>query len=227
MSQYWMNCPAHGEKSKLNISMIPITVVATKYDIFAQQNEPVAKKALCAALRYICHRNGCDLVFTSIQEERPMRNFRNMMQHHMFKDFSKFKQDQDSVNQEEGIAAAASEAPEFQMYPNPEKDSVKAMAIYAGTDSERSIGEPPGASMRHNVGIEQLWQEVLDQHFQKTASEEKTAQGLTNMKKYVEEKVDKMRVNKDQELEDYRKEIEKQKKYERQKLQQQLTHQHH
>ena len=113
---------------------------------------------------------------------------------------------------------------EFVMYPAPEKDSLKSVIIYAGTDSERQIGEPQNANTRHNSSIEQLWQEQAEQHFQKVAGEEKSAQGLPNMKKYTEEKVDKMRIQKDQELEDYKKEIEKAKKYEKQKLQQQHTH---
>ena len=36
--------------------------------------------------------------------------------------------------------------------------------------------------------------------------------------KFVDEKVDKMRVQKDKELEDYRREIERQKKFEKSKL---------
>jgi len=38
------------------------------------------------------------------------------------------------------------------------------------------------------------------------------------MHKYAEEKVDKMRLQKDQELEDYRKEIERAKRFEKSKL---------
>lgn len=38
------------------------------------------------------------------------------------------------------------------------------------------------------------------------------------MAKYRDEKVDKMRVQKDKELEDYRREIERQKKFEKSKL---------
>lgn len=68
MSQYWNSVPAQNEKAQLNICMVPITVIGAKYDLFAQQNEPVQKKLLCSALRYIAHKNGCDLVFSSIKE---------------------------------------------------------------------------------------------------------------------------------------------------------------
>lgn len=67
--------------------MIPITVIGAKYDQFAQSNEPKVKKLLCSALRYICHSNGCDLVFSSIKEQQPLKLFKSMIGWHSFKDF--------------------------------------------------------------------------------------------------------------------------------------------
>jgi hypothetical protein len=40
MSNYWLNVPAQSEKNKLNICMVPITVIGAKYDIFAKNTEP-------------------------------------------------------------------------------------------------------------------------------------------------------------------------------------------
>mmetsp|Transcript_37763 Transcript_37763/g.57818 ORF Transcript_37763/g.57818 Transcript_37763/m.57818 type:complete len:167 (+) Transcript_37763:624-1124(+) len=166
MSKYWVNSPAQGEKGKLNISMVPITVVGAKYDQFAQSFEPAAKKTLCQALRYICYRNGCDLVFTSIMEERPMRNFREMMKHHLFRDFPQFSQDEKEPKPEsDGPIVTGND---FQMYPAPERDPMKALNIYASTDTERHIGEPPNANMRHNKAIEILWQEQVETQFKKS-----------------------------------------------------------
>lgn len=48
--------------------------------------------------------------------------------------------------------------------------------------------------------------------------EDHSGGGLANMHKYSEEKVDKMRLQKDQELEDYKKEIERAKRFEKSKL---------
>lgn len=36
-----------GNTDKINKSVIPITVIGTKYDEFAKANEPVQKKLLC------------------------------------------------------------------------------------------------------------------------------------------------------------------------------------
>jgi len=68
-SKYWGAVPSQNERSQINISLIPITVIGAKYDLFANAYEPKVKKLLCSALRYICHTNGCDLVFTSIKEQ--------------------------------------------------------------------------------------------------------------------------------------------------------------
>lgn len=64
--------------------MVPITVVGTKYDIFAKETEPKNKKIFTCALRYYCHVNGCDLVFASIKEAKPMKFYKRMMAWHTF-----------------------------------------------------------------------------------------------------------------------------------------------
>ena len=42
---YWGKVSANTER--INRSFIPITVIGTKYDEFAKNNEPVQKKLLC------------------------------------------------------------------------------------------------------------------------------------------------------------------------------------
>jgi uncharacterized damage-inducible protein DinB len=96
-------------------------------------------------------------------------------------------------------------------------------SICAGTDTFGKIGDPEGANMRHNVSIEQIWIEQIAQNFPRTQGEDSQAQGLAKIQKYAEEKIDKMRVKKDQELEEYRKEIERAKRFERSKLLQQAN----
>jgi len=77
--------------------------------------------------------------------------------------------------------------------------------------------------MRHNISIEQIWQEQVQQSFPKVPAEETQAQGLAKMQKYGEEKVDKMKIKKDQELEEYKREIERAKRFEKSKLLQQAA----
>jgi dynein light intermediate chain 2 len=51
---------------------VPVIIIGTKFDLFAKNYEPVKKKQLCLALRYIAHSNGCDLVFSSVKEKLPV-----------------------------------------------------------------------------------------------------------------------------------------------------------
>ena len=97
------------------------------------------------------------------------------------------------------------------------KDPDHALQIYAGTDNFLKIGEPQNANMSKNSTIEELWQKQCEQTFKKI-DEDHSGGGLQMMAKYADEKVDKMRVQKDKELEDYRKEIERAKRFEKSKL---------
>jgi hypothetical protein len=91
--------------------------------------------------------------------------------------------------------------------------------VYAGSDTFAQIGEPEGAGMRRNVAFEKLWQELLEAQIPKVASSamKDPAQVLGDMRRYLEEKVDTMRQLKDEELEQYKKEIERAKRFETQK----------
>lgn len=67
------------------ISLVPLTVICTKYDVFAGQLEPLHRKIICSAIRYMCHKNGADCVFVSVKEEIPMKLFRKIMNWHIFR----------------------------------------------------------------------------------------------------------------------------------------------
>ncbi len=59
---YWKRVPAAGETSKMQRSLVPVTVIGTKYDEFNKNFEPLQKKILVGALRNLCHQQGADLV---------------------------------------------------------------------------------------------------------------------------------------------------------------------
>lgn len=72
--------------------------------------------------------------------------------------------------------------------------------------------------MRRNVAFEKLWQEIVEAQIPKVApsnaSLKDPAQVLGDMRRYAEDKVDSMRQQKDEELEQYKKEIERAKRFE-------------
>lgn len=89
----------------------------------------------------------------------------------------------------------------------------------AGYDDIVQIGEPQGANQR-NATIEAIFAEQCSSKL-KRVEENHNVAGPQKMNDHMEEKVDKMRIQKDQELEDYKKEILRAKRYEQSKLLQQ------
>lgn len=61
----------HEDRTKVQLSLVPIVIMGTKFDVFANKYESAKKKPICQALRYLAHINGADLVFASIREKVP------------------------------------------------------------------------------------------------------------------------------------------------------------
>ena len=142
-------------------------------------------------MRYICHINGCDLVFGSVREKLPSQLFKAQISRHVFNDNT--------------------------LQVKIERDPNQPINMYSGADSFIQIGEPEGASMRGKVSFDKLWQEIVETNFQKQQVDQSGVGGLGDMKKFTEDKVDKMRKQKDEELENYKKELERAKRFENQK----------
>lgn len=182
----------HEDRSKVQPLPLSVIVIGAKFDVFANQYESVKKKQVCLALRYIAHANGCDLVFASVKEKLPTALFKAMLGRYL------------------GEVSAP---------PKVERDHNQPLNVYAGADTFAQIGEPEGAGNRRNVAFEKLWQEVVEAQIPKMAVQgaKDPAQVLGDMRRYAEDKVDNMRQQKDEELEQYKKEIERAKRFESQK----------
>lgn len=105
----------HEDRAKVSVGLVPIIVVGAKFDVFANQFESVRKRQLCAALRYVCHSNGCDLVFASVKEKLPAQLFKAMVSRHVF---------------------------DSSLQAKVEKDPNQPLNVYAGSDNFLQIGEP-------------------------------------------------------------------------------------
>lgn len=68
MREQWSQ---HDDRDKLSLSPVPICIIGSKFDAYANTYESAIKKQLCMALRYIAHANGCDLVMGSVKEKVP------------------------------------------------------------------------------------------------------------------------------------------------------------
>lgn len=61
----------HEDKSKVKAFPLPVVIVGTKYDVFANTYESMFKKSLCDAFRYLAHTSSSDVIFTSVKESQP------------------------------------------------------------------------------------------------------------------------------------------------------------
>ena len=73
----------HEDRGKINLCPVPIIIICTKYDIFANENEPQRKKIICRALRFMAHNSGASLVFTSVREKES-HLFKSLLLTHAF-----------------------------------------------------------------------------------------------------------------------------------------------
>ena len=124
----------HDDRAKIRPSIIPIVVIGSKFDVYANQFESVKKKQLCLAMRYICHANGCDLVFGSVKEKLPSQLFKAMITRQVF---------------------------DVTLQAKLEKDPNQALNVYAGSDNYLQIGEPEVSSIHFklfSLGSRNAWE---------------------------------------------------------------------
>jgi len=63
-----------------------VVIVATKFDHDAFKNKsPELKKVMAKALRFLAHSHGAALVYHAQKEEPTLKNFRDLMNHYLFK----------------------------------------------------------------------------------------------------------------------------------------------
>ena len=90
-------------------------MAGSKFDVFANEHDPMKKRQFCLALRYLCHKNGADLCFASVKERLPLNIFKAMLYKHTFELTERVKT---------------------------EKDPNQCLNVYGGSDSFLNIGEP-------------------------------------------------------------------------------------
>ena len=112
---------SHEDRDRLSIPPVPISIIGSKFDAYANEYDTALKKQLCMALRYIAHSNGCDLVFASVREKLPSQLYRSVLMAHLF---------------------------EMPAQVNIEVNPANALHVRAGQDSLSRIDEPEGAGQR-------------------------------------------------------------------------------
>uniref|UniRef100_A0A1A8N4Q0 Cytoplasmic dynein 2 light intermediate chain 1 n=2 Tax=Nothobranchius rachovii TaxID=451742 RepID=A0A1A8N4Q0_9TELE len=160
---------------------VPLLIVGSKYDLF-QEFHSDKKKAISKTLRFVAHYYAASLVFTSIKSESLMSKTKSFFSHLAF-------------GLEKGKTMCC--------------DPGKPTIIPAGSDSFSQIGSPPLTDVDimslHAKNPKDLWKKVFERVFpNESASEQRELKDPAKDPQYSEPQIDAMRAQKDQELEQYK-----------------------
>ncbi|KAF6721467.1 Cytoplasmic dynein 2 light intermediate chain 1 [Oryzias melastigma] len=161
---------------------VPLLIIGSKYDLF-QEFDSEKKKVVSKTLRFIAHYYAASLVFTSIKSESLMSKTKSFFSHLAF-----------------GLDRGKTLSSDFS----------KTLIIPAGSDSFSQIGPPSVTDVDitslHAKNPKDLWRKVYEHVFpHQNAGEQKELKDPSKDPQYSEPQIDAMRAQKDQELEQYKK----------------------
>lgn len=160
---------------------VPLLIIGSKYDIF-QEFDSDKKKVVSKTLRFLAHYYAASLIFTSIKSESLMSKTKSFFLHLAF-------------SLERGKTVSS--------------DPLKPLIIPAGSDSFGQIGSPPAVDVDitslHAKNPKDLWKKVYERVFSpESTSEQRDLKDPARDPQYSEPQIDAMRAQKDQELEQYK-----------------------
>ncbi|XP_049592516.1 cytoplasmic dynein 2 light intermediate chain 1 isoform X5 [Syngnathus scovelli] len=161
---------------------VPLLIIGSKYDLF-QELASDKRKVVCKTLRFVAHYYAASLLFSSIKSESLVSKTKSFFSHLAF-------------NADTGKTMSC--------------DSSKPLIIPVGSDSFSQIGSPPTTEIDitslHAKNPKDLWKKVYERIFPpENTSEKKEEKDPAKDPQYSEPQIDAMRAQKDQELEEYKK----------------------
>uniref|UniRef100_A0A3Q1GI50 Cytoplasmic dynein 2 light intermediate chain 1 n=1 Tax=Acanthochromis polyacanthus TaxID=80966 RepID=A0A3Q1GI50_9TELE len=176
----------HPDRELISPFPVPLLIVGSKYDVF-QELDSDKKKVVSKTLRFIAHYYTASLIFTSIKSETLMSKTKSFFSHLAF-------------GLDKGKTVSI--------------DSNKPLIIPAGSDTFSQIGSPPSTDVDitslHAKTPKDLWKKVYERVFpQESTSEQRELKDPAKDPQYSEPQIDAMRAQKDQELEQYKRDAAK------------------
>ncbi|XP_078239035.1 cytoplasmic dynein 2 light intermediate chain 1 isoform X4 [Pogona vitticeps] len=182
----WNNLPKdHPDRELIDPFPIPLIIIGSKYDLFHEFDSEM-KKIIYKTLRFVSHYYGASLVFTSKSEALLLKT-RTLINHLAFG---------------------------FDRGKSMSVDQNKPLFIPAGMDSLSQIGPPPAAEsdigkLNAQTPMD-LWNKVFEKAFPpKNIGVFKEVKDPAQDPQYAEYEVDVMRGQKNQELEQYKRNASK------------------
>ncbi|XP_061084089.1 cytoplasmic dynein 2 light intermediate chain 1 [Conger conger] len=175
----------HPDRELIDPFPVPLLVIGSKFDVF-QDFDSEKRKAICKTLRFLAHYHGASLIFSS-KSEALISKTRGFVNHLAF-------------GTDRGKTVST--------------DPSKSLIIPAGMDSLSQIGSPPASDFDigtlHARSPLDLWKKVFEKIFpSESTSDPKDLKDPAKDPQYSEAKIDSMRAQKDQELEQYKRNASK------------------
>ncbi|KAJ8248318.1 hypothetical protein GJAV_G00240720 [Gymnothorax javanicus] len=176
----------HPDRELIDPFPVPLLVIGSKFDVF-QDFDSEKRKAICKTLRFLAHYHGASLIFSSCKSEGLMSKARAFVNHLAF-------------GTDRGKTVST--------------DPSKSLIIPAGMDSLSQIGSPPATDIDiaalHARSPLDLWKKVFERIFpSESTGDPKVLKDPAKDPQYSEGKIDSMRAQKDQELEQYKRNASK------------------
>ncbi|XP_060780654.1 cytoplasmic dynein 2 light intermediate chain 1 [Neoarius graeffei] len=170
----------HPDRELISPFPVPLLLIGSKFDIF-QDFESEKRKVICKTLRFLAHYYGASLIFTSSKSETAMSKVKNFFNHLAF-------------GTDKGKYLST--------------DHSKPLIIPAGMDSLSQIGSVDvDLGTLHAKTPLDLWKKVFERFFPpESTNERKEVKDPAKDPQYSELLIDAMRAQKDQELEQYKRE---------------------
>lgn len=171
----------HQDRSSVKPLGVPLVVVGGQYDVF-EDFDPQTRKIACKAIRYLALLYGGAVVFTSKEEEALVSRLRTTL-----------------------YTAVLRHAPRKASSTDPHKP----LLVPVATDTFDTIGTPSGTGNAHSVGIsawKSEWEDLFAEHKGAGDGQEDNSQNIEDTVKYAEHSIDAARLDRDQELEKYKRE---------------------
>ncbi|KAM4607435.1 cytoplasmic dynein 2 light intermediate chain 1 [Polymixia lowei] len=169
------------DRELLSPFAVPLLIIGSKYDIF-QEFDSEKRKAVSKTLRFVSHHYAASLIFTSVKMESLMSKTKSYFNHLAF-----------GLDRGKSLSC----------------DYTKPLIIPAGSDSFSQIGSPPTTNVDvgsiHAKNPLDLWKKVYESVFpSESTSEFRELKDPAKDPQYSEPQIDAMRAQKDQELEQYK-----------------------
>lgn len=177
----------HADRAVVNPFPVPLVIFATRWDVFVEQCDPEKRKNLCKALRHFAHVNGASLVMSSLasKDKASLNNVRNFMRQLLF-----------GVSAKGGLAL--------------EVEASKPISVFSSKDNIQNIGPPPGGQAG-----DKAWRDLCSAIFpdpqpaQRGGKKTEADQVGEELLKYTESSIDGMVEQRSDELQQYRKQVER------------------